>query len=66
MRKQDRRRPGPRTVYDRPDTETMKISPLAKRLLREAAERSAVSIGDLVEHLARTRAADVRPEEFAA
>lgn len=59
-----RRKSGPRTVYDRSETETIRVSPLFKQLIAENAKRCNKSVGDFVEHLGRTRAASVTPEEF--
>lgn len=66
MAKQHKRKSGPKTVYARDETETMRLSGLAKRLLRAGAARCDKSVGDFVEHLARTRAVGVRQEEFPA
>ena len=58
------RKAGPKTIYDREETLTIRVSPLFKRIIAAAAERHDVSAGDFLEHLGRTRAAQVRPEEF--
>lgn len=61
-----KRKSGPRTVYERDQTETIRLSTLAKRIARENSDRTEKSVGDFVEHLLRTRAKDVRPDEFPA
>lgn len=50
---------GPKTVYDRDETETMRVSDLAKRLLRAGADKAGMSVGDFEEELARTCALDL-------
>lgn len=61
-----KRKSGPKTVYDREETQTSRVSALYKRLAAEHAARLHLSIGDFEEHLMRTRAADVQPEEIPA
>jgi hypothetical protein len=58
-------RRGPKTLYERDATETMRISMLAKRMLRAHAKRLGLTLGDVHEHMIRTRLAGVTGEECA-
>lgn len=66
MAKKIKAKGGPKTVYERDETLTIRVSPLFKRLIAEAAARADVSAGDFVEHLGRTRSGQVAPDEFPA
>lgn len=61
-----KRKSGPRMVYARDRTETLRVSALAKRLMAAGSARTGVSVGDFVEHVLRTRAAAVTRDEFPA
>ena len=64
--KADRRKSGPKTLYDRNGIETIRLSRLAKDIVAAQADRCRISAGEFWEHLARTRAMEITPQEIDA
>lgn len=54
---------GPQVAYRRESTLTIRLSLRAKRLLLAKAKRLGISVGDLTEHLIRTRVRTITREE---
>ena len=59
-----KRKSGPKTVYDRDATETIRISTFAKQIVGAADARCGRSRGDVIEQLIRAYGPGLRAEDF--